>query len=87
MKAADVYQLEVVPLSRWRRWRNIAVLTALSAIAPGGTGEPTVSYLRVVERATGRVIYRHRTNDGYMRESLEADLQEMSAEEFLRTWG
>jgi hypothetical protein len=63
------------------------VLTALSAVAPGGVGEPTASYLRVVERATARVFYRHRTDDGYMRESLQADLEEMSPEEFLGTWG
>jgi hypothetical protein len=88
--AADVYEVEVVPLGGWRAARNVVVELLLSTGGGVPTGTGTVK-VRVTERATGRTIYEDpstsETSAALLRERLETDLREMSPEEFVQTWG
>lgn len=88
--ASARYEVQVVPISGWRAWRRLALELALSA---GGPSAPAMNlWVQVVERGTGRVVYRDRqmhdtTGAAAMRDALQADLDQSTPEEFLRIWG
>ena len=89
-RASERYEVEIVPISGWRAWRRLALELVLST---GGPSAPAMDlWVQVVERGTGRVVYRDRemhdtTGAAAMRDALQADLDASSPEEFLRTWG
>jgi hypothetical protein len=91
VKASEVYEVEVVPLRGRRLLWDMAKQLVLAYPSPGPSpGAPLT--VQVVERGTRRVVYRDRARHnaesaGPMQELLEQDLDEMSPEEFLQTWG
>jgi hypothetical protein len=89
-RAADRYEVEVVPIQGWRAWRNAALALVFSAGGPAGPASTLM--VRVVERGTGRVVYLDKESHPessavYMRDALQEDLDSMSPEEFVQTWG
>ena len=89
-RASERYEVQVVAISGWRAWRNAAVALVLSTGGPAGPA--STLWVQVVDRATGKVVYRDRqahdtTGAAAMRDTLQADLDAMSPEEFFQTWG
>jgi hypothetical protein len=89
-RASERYEVQVVAISGWRAWRNAAVALVLSTGGPAGPA--STLWVQVVDRATGKVVYRDRqthdtTGAAAMRDTLQVDLDAVRPEEFLDTWG
>ena len=91
VKASEVFEVKVVPLRGRRLLWDMAKQLALAYPSVGASpGAPLA--VQVVERGSGRVVYKDRQRHNAesarpMQELLEKDLQEMSPEEFVQTWG